>query len=158
MIDFLKKFQLNIALVGVILFTLGTSGVHSQVTYDGCYDINGIPVASVAARVDNVAIATIHNGHPVIFYNPQVLSWFHPVTREFWYFHECAHHALGHAFRNNPLSREKQADCWAIVNMKKLGLLSEERMAIIQNDIRKLPGDGWVYLPGPQRAISFEFC
>ena len=130
----------------------------AQVTYDGCYDINGVPVASVPAAVNNVAVATIYNGHPVIFYNPQVLSWFHPITREFWYFHECGHHALGHAFGNNPLSREKKADCWAIQSMRSLGRLDQHRMNLIQQDISQLPGDGWVYLPGPQRAISFEFC
>lgn len=156
----IKPVQVLTAILisSMALCSLGVKSASAQVTYDGCYDINGVPVASVPSAVNNVAIATIHNGYPVIFYNPQVLSWFHPVTREFWYFHECGHHALGHAFGNNPLSREKQADCWAIQSMRSLGRLDQTRMNIIQRDISQLPGDGWVYLPGPQRAISFDFC
>ncbi|WP_306114196.1 MULTISPECIES: hypothetical protein [unclassified Roseovarius] len=154
MFDLLSLLQI----VFFSLFLIWATKVSAQVTYDGCYDYFGVPVASVPSAVDNVAIATIQNGSPVIFYNPHVLSSFHPVTRQFWYFHECGHHALGHSFGNNPLVREKEADCWAIRTMQSMGLLNQRRMEIIQSDISQLAGDGWIYLPGPQRAISFNYC
>ncbi len=133
--------------------------VSAAQVYEGCSDIRGIPVASVASNINNVAVATLGAyGEPIIYYNPGVLSWFHPVTRQFWYFHECAHHALGHAFHNIPIYREKEADCWAVREMYKLGFLNEQKLFIIQNDLASLPGDGWVYLPGPARAISLEVC
>lgn len=146
-----------------LLVALVLGAVQSQaqpLTYDGCIDFRGIPVVSAVSNVNNVAMAILApDGTPVIYYNPQVLSYFHPVTRQFWYLHECAHHALGHTINSaHPLAREKQADCWAIRTMRQLGHLNQQTMAIIQRDISQLPGDGWVYLPGPQRAISFYAC
>lgn len=146
-----------------ILAALALCAAQSQaqpLTYDGCIDFRGIPVVSVVSNVNNVAIAALApDGAPVIYYNPRVLSYFHPVTRQFWYMHECAHHALAHTMNSaHPFVREKQADCWAINTMKQLGQLNPQTMAIIQQDISQLPGDGWVYLPGPQRAISFYTC
>lgn len=151
----------KLILFALALLTLYIPQAWSQpVTYEGCHDFRGIPVASVTSNVNNVAIAAlVPGGAPVIYYNPQVLSYFHPVTRLFWYMHECAHHALGHTIGSaHPLVREKQADCWAIQTMFQLGLLTNQAMRIIQQDIRNLPGDGWVYLPGPQRALSLSFC
>lgn len=147
----------------VILAALALCAVQSQaqpLTYGGCRDFRGIPVVSAVSNVNNVAVATLApDGTPVIYYNTQVLGHFHPVTRQFWYLHECAHHALGHTINSaHPLVREKQADCWAINTMKQLGQLNLQTMAIIQQDISQLPGDGWIYLPGPQRAISFYAC
>ncbi len=158
-----KNLKLNFSTraVGSLIFYLfALNAVHSQtITYDGCRDFRGIPVASVSSNVDNVAIATLGSaGEPIIFYNENVLSYFHPITRLFWYFHECGHHALGHTFGNIPVLREKQADCWAIVNMYQLGMLDQNQFAIIQSDISQLSGDGWVYLPGHQRALSFSYC
>jgi len=150
-------------LVFAILAVLALYAAKSQaqpVIYEGCRDFSGMPVASVASNVNNVAVAVLtSNGTPVIYYNPQILSSFRPVTRRFWYMHECAHHALGHTIGSaHPFVREKEADCWAICTLDQLGELNPQTMAIIQQDIGQLPGDGWVYLPGPHRAISFGAC
>jgi len=136
------------------------SDAHAQVTFDGCNDFRGISVASIRSNVDNVAIASLApNGRPIIRWNPYVLSSFHPITRLFWYMHECAHHALGHTIGSaHPFVREKQADCWAIRTMFRRGMLDRRALRIIQIDLSNLPGDGWIYLPGPLRSISLEGC
>lgn len=140
----------------VILLGLQAASASAQnVVYEGCRDFRGIAVASQKSKVNNVAIAAWYpNKMPVIYWNPNVLSTFHPVTRYFWYLHECGHHVLAHAMGTaHPYVREKQADCWAIKTMKMRGELTPQRLNIIKTDLSKLPGDGWVYLPGPQRAI-----
>ena len=81
----------------VTIVSTGVKPAAGQITYDGCQDPPELPVASVPAyQLPNVAQASRANGAPVIYYNPNVLAWFQPVTRLFWYMHECAHHALGH--------------------------------------------------------------
>lgn len=128
-------------------------------TYDGCIDHLGRPVLSIRDdTVSTIAVAKVENGAPVIRYNGTVLSYFAPESRLFWYAHECAHHALGHAMRNNPLSREKEADCWAVRELVDAGLINRSDLRIIMDDISMLPGDGWVYLPGPQRALLLGAC
>ena len=129
------------------------------ITYDGCVDPSGTPVVSIEdASLQNVAVAAIEGGAPVIRYNPNVLDWFHQETRLFWYAHECGHHVLGHAVRNNPLTREKEADCWAVATLVESGLVSDSDLDVIMQDIERVPGDGWVYLPGPQRAMLLGEC
>ena len=149
-------------LIGLFLVSTVWSGgvaVSRQVVYEGCRDIRGFPVASLESPINNVAVAGLApSGAPVIWYNPNILSYFQPITRVFWYYHECAHHALGHSFRNIPTLREKQADCWAIHTMSRRGLLRGRALAIIQSDLSRLSGDGWIYLPGPQRAMSLIAC
>ena len=80
-----------------------------------CVDTLGLKVmAGPNARLNNVAVAfRAPNGKPLITYNPVVLKRFHPVTRAFWFYHECGHHALGHSAGNRPMSRERDADCVA---------------------------------------------
>ncbi len=130
------------------------------ITYDGCLDIRGVRVASVAdSTVLDVAKAGLtREGAPIILYNPQVLAFFRPQTRLFWYAHECGHHALGHAFVGNPLSREQEADCFGIRALFEAGLLGPADLAVIQDDLARVgPGD-WTHLPGPQRAVNLEAC
>lgn len=150
------KKPLILALLFVLYFN---SESRAQVTWGGCTDYKGFPVASIPTNVNNVAVAyQDFMGRPIIAYNRNVLNKFSPITRLFWYFHECAHHRLGHSLFNIPLTREKDADCWAIVAMQKEGLLTEAKLKVIKKDISNLPGDGWVYLPGPERAVALENC
>lgn len=125
-----------------------------------CVDTLGLKVqAGPNARLNNVAVAFRgKNGKPIIVYNPRVLARFQPVTRAFWFYHECAHHSLGHSAGNRPLSRERDADCWAIRTMRNRGQLTMERLRIIQRDMQPLRGDGKLYLTGPARARHLEHC
>ncbi len=130
-----------------------------QMTYDGCRDVRGIPVVSTPGPINDVAVARLGpRGEPVIIYNPNVLRWMAPQTRLFWYAHECAHHALGHAFgAAHPLEVEQQADCWGIRTLMERGTLSQRDLPIIQRDISRSTGD-WTHLPGPRRALNLSAC
>ena len=148
-----------LALLSVTVLTMVANA--QLITFDGCRDIRGIPVASVMDHnVRDVAVAGLApNGAPIIRYNPTVLSWFHPTTRLWWYGHECGHHALGHNFgTTHPLRVEQDADCFGIRSLINAGLLNDGDIAVIQQDLSRLgPGD-WTHLPGPVRAINLRRC
>jgi hypothetical protein len=132
----------------------------SQITYDGCRDIRGIAVASIADfSINDVAVASLApNGVPIVRYNPRVLSQLAPQTRLFFYAHECAHHERGHAFGTvHPLSREQDADCFAIKTLVDKGMVGDDDIAAIQQDLSQAQGD-WSHLPGPDRAINLRRC
>ncbi len=137
------------------------STATAQVTYEGCRDIRGLPVASVLDRsIRDVAMASLApDGSPIIRYNPQVLSWFQPQTRLWWYGHECGHHALGHNFgTTHPLAVEQAADCHGIQTLADSGMLSKRDLRVIQADLNQLGRGDWTHLPGPVRAVNLERC
>jgi len=142
-----------------VLTLLVAVAAVGQITYDGCVDFRGQPVASVVRYgLGDVATATYANGAPIILYDPNVLSWLSPQTRLFFYGHECGHHALAHAMRNIPFSREQEADCFGIRELFKKGLLSSTDLAVIQRDLARAGTGDWTHLPGPQRAINLAAC
>lgn len=150
--------RLALALLVTLAWTGGTDG---QVTYDGCLDIRGIPVASVLDySINDVAVASLAwDGSPIVRYNPRVLSWFRSETQLFWYGHECGHHALGHAFGTAHLfAVEQQADCFAVRELLRVGAISHRDLRGIQGDLAKLARGDWTHLPGPVRAINLERC
>lgn len=133
----------------------------AQISYEGCKDIRGISVASIADySLRDVAMASLaSNGAPIIRYNPQILSWLHPQTRLFMYAHECGHHALGHTLGTAfPLIMEQQADCFAIQTLVKQRRVNDNDIAVIQGDIRRAGVADWTHLPGGQRAINLTRC
>lgn len=140
---------------------MALDGRAQMITYDGCRDIRGVPVASVMdIGIRDVAVAGLApNGAPIIRYNPQVLSWFHPKTRLWWYAHECGHHALGHNFgTTHPLRMEQDADCFGIRSLVEEGLVDDDDIPVIQADLSRAgPGD-WTHLPGPVRAVNLRRC
>lgn len=135
--------------------------VEAQVSFGGCRDARGIPVASIRNdRINDVAYANLdRSGRPIIVYNSRVLSWQAPQTRLFWYGHECGHHALGHTLgRGHRMTGEQAADCFGIVTIVKKGLIKLRDVEVIQRDLSRLgPGD-WTHLPGPVRAINLKRC
>jgi hypothetical protein len=153
----------TIATVVVSSVLFATGAAHAQAfrnaRYTSCRDAAGTRVVAVnTTRLHNVGMAGRIRGRPVILFNPIVLRRFQPITRVFWYYHECAHHALGHSLGNRPISRERDADCWAIRQMRRRGLLTAARLGTIQRDLYPLNGDGVLYLPGPQRAAYIGYC
>lgn len=136
------------------------SRAASQVTYDGCVDYRGLPVASIMwPGLGDVAKAAYDaQGNPIIYYDPNVLMWLSPATRLFFYTHECGHHALGHLTRWNQAGIEQEADCWAINTLVNDGLIDEDDVRTIQSDIWRFGRADWSHLPGPQRAINLRRC
>lgn len=153
----LTAAALAVALAGIL-----PAGANAAIngSISSCRDAQGTPVWQYQdARLRNVAIATrLRDGRPIMVFNPRVMARFSPITQRFWYFHECAHHALGHSLGHRPGSRERDADCWAIRQMKARGMLRGQSLAIIQADMRRLGGDGHLYLPGPERAVHLTAC
>lgn len=125
-----------------------------------CRDHRGLRVLAVRdlseSRIASARMA--FDGTPVIHYNPDLLRGFSQPTRLWWYAHECAHHALGHLTHRLSELRETEADCWATYILTRMGLVNRSELATIYNEISALPGDGWVYLPGPARAVSSSKC
>jgi len=151
----------TVVAISSILLVAGAAHAQSyrNVRVTSCRDAAGDRVLSVrTTRLNNVGMAGRYHGRPIMLFNPNVLRRFHPITRTFWYYHECAHHALGHSLGNRPISRERDADCWAIRQMKKRGLLTAAKLRTIQRDLYPLSGDGVLYLPGPQRAAYVGYC
>ncbi|MEQ8697665.1 MAG: hypothetical protein RLT05_14040 [Bauldia litoralis] len=149
-----------VAIASALLYVqTADAQTYRNMRYTNCRDAAGVRVVAYnTTRLRNVGMAGRVRGRPVILFNPVVLSRFQPATRTFWYYHECAHHALGHSLGHRPVSRERDADCWAIRQMKARGLLSAARLRTIQRDLYPLNGDGHIYLPGPQRAAHVGFC
>jgi hypothetical protein len=144
----------------VVLLAAITAPADAQITYDGCRDFRGTPVASISRpNLGDVAVATYDgNGNPVILYDPNVLTWLSPQTRLFFYGHECGHHVLAHAVRNIPFQAEQEADCFGIRELFKRGLLDSDDLLAIQTDLARMARGDWTHLPGPQRAINLEAC
>jgi hypothetical protein len=156
-----EYYMKTLLIIFITLVSTLCAGVSSaQVTYDGCVDFRGQPVASILDySVNDVAVAGIDNiGQAVIRYNPRVLAQMSGPTRQFFYTHECAHHVLGHTIRRPSLSSEREADCWAINTMRDDMGLSVSALRAIQNDIARMSRGDWTHLPGPYRAIDIENC
>lgn len=138
---------------------LYSSSGNAQIAFEGCRDINGVPVASISnVRIPDIAMASISNGRPVIYYNPSVLAWTRHQTHLFFYAHECAHHALGHVLSGMSLGQEQEADCWGVVTLRRLRRLSDQDISVVQSDIARLGRGDWAHLPGPERAIRLRAC
>lgn len=149
----------SIVLSAIAVLIFSTATAAQRVTFDGCSDINGVQVASVSnTSIQDVAMATIASGRPIILYNPVVLANTRSQTRLFFYAHECGHHALGHTLSGLRLGQEQEADCWAINKLVELELLADRDISLIQSDIAQFGRGDWTHLPGPQRAINLRRC
>jgi len=134
-------------------------------TYDGCRDYRGEPVASVPEpTLGDLAMATIGtDGTPLIFYNPSSMQKLHAETRLFFYAHECAHHALAHLPElaisgEHAPAIEQEADCFGIRLLVHAGLVKDHDISVIQRELSHLGRGDWDHLPGPMRAINLRRC
>ena len=125
-------------------------------SYPTCYNAQNIPVSYFPdPMVSDIAIArTAPNGMPVVLWNPQVASSLHPFTLEFFYYHECAHHALGHALGAYGGGAERIADCWAKQTMWQLGVLTPQKYQVIRQELHSnsRPGMDW-----PNGSVRVQF-
>lgn len=91
-----------------------------------------------------------HNGHPVIQLGPGFFNSVPSFVGQFWFLHECAHHVVG--------SNEAASDCFAIRNMRNLGLITHpQQVNILLNQISQMRGS-YTHLPGPYRAQNIFQC
>lgn len=104
----------------------------------------------------NVGIATRrYGGRPIIVFNPNVTRQFSDLVTQWWFAHECAHHALPPNLNN-----ESNADCFAIRQMRQYGFLrNPNQLATFYYELGNLPGSAASgHLPGPQRAQNIANC
>ncbi len=148
-------------LVMVLVLSLaGLAGPASSQWWGGCRDAIGTAVFDYPDySLPDIAGATISGGRPVIFYNPNVVLSVSQSTRRFFYFHECAHHALGHVLSGQtiPYATEQEADCWAARTLVSSGSFTAADLRAVQADVSQVPGD-WTHLPGPRRALNLVAC
>lgn len=123
----------------VALFFLSPSPPAQAQAFPTCYDARGLPVTYMPnVNVNDIAIASLTpNGLPIVSWNPNVTNSSPPEVVEFFYYHECAHHALGQLL-NNPMpvpGSERDADCWAKRTMYGLGILPPQKYQVIVNGL-----------------------
>jgi hypothetical protein len=122
-----------------------------------CTSFQGIAVPYIAnAALPDVGVAhRTMNGRPVIQVNPMVLAGLPEVVRQFWYAHECAHHALHPA-----LNSEVNADCWAVKTLRNIGVVRGAwDVQALLTGVGDLPGNMMTgHLPGPARAQNLYYC
>lgn len=122
-----------------------------------CTSYNGIQVPYIAnSNLNNVGVAhKMYNGQPIIQINPNVIGQLPEYVRQFWYAHECAHHALHPVFNS-----EVNADCWAIKSIRNIGIINHpQQINSLLNYISTLPGNVQTgHLPGPIRAQNLYAC
>lgn len=93
-------------------------------------------------------------GRPFIVLNPAILSQFPILAQSFWFYHECAHHALPPAMNN-----EVNADCYAVQHMRNTGQITNPAdLNDMLSAMSQLPGSYWGHLPGPARAQNLWNC
>lgn len=128
----------------------------SAQNYPTCFNALNVPVGYFPdPSIPDIAIATTApNGQPIVLWNPAVTASMHPATIEFFYYHECAHHALGHTLGNYFPGAEAQADCWAKKTMIGLGVLNPPKYQIIAQQLfqNSKPGMDW-----PNGAVRVQF-
>ena len=122
-----------------------------------CRSFQGVIVPYIPdPSLNNVGIATQDNmGRRIIVMNPNILNQFPSLARQFWYAHECAHHAL-----NPPRNNEMNADCFAVQNLRFLGMMVNPfHVDQLLQSISSLPGNaGTGHLPGPARRNLLITC
>lgn len=133
-----------------------------ELTYSGCIDFRGQQVATLADRsIPDVARAFIEpaTGRSLVAINPDVMAWLRPETRLFFFVHECGHHVMGHTVgRSSAQAMEQEADCWAVTQLHKTGLLGPNEIRTIQADIARFGRGDSTHLPGNFRAANLSAC
>ena len=121
-----------------------------------CTSYYGEPVLIVSnPQLNNVGVAhRIINGQPVIQLNPNVTQQYSALVAQWWFLHECAHHALP-----PQMNSETNADCFSIRQLRDLGLLVHPaQMQEFWFQLRNLPGSSSGHLPGPMRVENMRRC
>lgn len=129
-------------------------------SYPTCFSVQNVPVTYIAdSAVPDIAVArTAPNGQPVVLWNPQVTASLHPFTVEFFYYHECAHHALGHTLGAYGGGAERMADCWAKQTMWQVGVLTPQKYQVIRQELYTNSRPGMDWPNGAMRVQMLDGC
>lgn len=136
-----------------------TQGPMYQINVRGlpmnCTAYSGQPVAIfLNSQLNNIGMANYHNGAPVIMLNPRVANQYSNMVAQWWFAHECAHHALPPQLNN-----ETSADCYAVQQLVQKGVIRRrEQLIAFSRELWALPGSPMGHLPGPYRAQNIINC
>ncbi|MFT4978274.1 MAG: hypothetical protein ACI8S6_004182 [Myxococcota bacterium] len=121
-----------------------------------CRSFAGEPVAIfLNPGLNNIGVASRHNsGAPIIEINPNVINRYSSIVAQWWFAHECAHHAMTPA-----MNSENNADCFAIRQLRQFGLLQNPtQLQTFYYELSSLPGSSSGHLPGPARVEHITRC
>lgn len=122
-----------------------------------CRDFRNRPVRTIEApALGDVGRAEFVEGFPVIMLDPGLMSALPANLQTFFKLHECGHHMMGHLFAPTTDS-EKEADCWAVKEARKQGLL-EADIEAWKPYFAQSRGSKIGHLPGPERVEFLLAC
>ncbi|WP_050930125.1 hypothetical protein [Aestuariivita boseongensis] len=151
-------FRLSV-LLGIAIALHATPST-AQTVYPACYNIQNVQVHYYPdPSIPDIAVArTSPNGQPIVLWNPSILMPRPAATQEFFYYHECAHHALGHALGAYGPGGERQADCWAKQTMIQVGVMTPQKYQTIRKDLLILSTPGIDWPNGAVRVQLLDAC
>jgi hypothetical protein len=137
-------------------------GLQTRIKVGGqelsCRDFRGQTVRSIHMDdLGDVAHARIVNRMPIITLNKRRLDTLPDKLQVFFFNHECAHHILGHVFYPTQTS-ENEADCYAIKQGRRDGLLTRDDVVAFTPYIAVSRGSAFGHLPGPMRSQRLLAC
>ena len=113
-----------------------------------------VPYQGDATLADLGGATQDKRGRPLIEINPDLLSTYPPLAREFLLAHECGHHALTPNYNT-----EAEADCHAMRKLRKKLVRTPEQLAALQEELRTLPEDAWTgHRPDAARIDALALC
>jgi hypothetical protein len=146
-----------LVLIG-LLFSTSIGGLAAQVPFEACLDRHEHLIPGI---VDNsigwAAVATYRDGGPVIVWNAKEDERIPRVEQLFIYLHECAHHTLGHLWKEVGPKSELEADCWAIQLMVDGGMIKGGHLEELERSRRHVQGDA-THLGGEEHIRSLQWC
>lgn len=121
-----------------------------------CTAWSGSPVAIILdTSLSDVGLATTtRSGAPLIVINPNVTNRYSDIVTQWWFAHECAHHALPPSANS-----ETNADCFGVRQLVAAGILNTPaELQAFQYELSSLPASPHGHLPGPLRARNIVQC
>jgi len=153
-----QRLAVTIVAFAASLWSMPASARISEIN---CTDIRGVAVLALADdRLGDLAFATLVDDQPIILYRAHLDSIVAPPTALFVMAHECAHEALGHVLRGGAPSKEEEiaADCWAIDQLHRQGLIDLIGLQAIERDVARFGLADDSHLPGAERARALAAC
>lgn len=157
-----------------LLFSILTSTSHAQTeVWQFSLDVYGTELSCLAPNGTRVPLmlteraialggggyAEIKNGQMSILLSPTYMTKIGKMAATFTFFHECAHLALpiGVGLLNE--EQESNADCYAISEMRKKGLISSwVDFSKSVEAVRQLPASSKGHHSGPVRIANAARC
>lgn len=154
------KHSIYLATVAFAGLVTGSAALAQAPEYPPCFDANGYRVVyRPDPTINDVAISLIPpSGIPTVLWNPNVTSKLRRETVEFFYYHECAHHRLGHTLGAYPVGIEIAADCWAFNTMADAGKMPFRKYKVLIKDLRAYSKPGVDWNNGYQRVKFLAQC